>query len=269
MSTAFRPFDPFQVFTDQHGELATGGQLVFFTTGTTTPKSVFADMGLTVNLGNSIGIGTDGRPSVGGSPTDIWGTDAYRVRLLDANGVQIGPDRDNVAIPGGGAAALPTPFIANALLTNDGALAEWITTILMPDPTGHANDILGTDGTAVFWQTLASLGIPTVSAVAANGFVVGSVRIQWGTVTLPASGASVTSQAATFGTAFSGAPYAVVPVNYSGSGATISGRMVILSAQGVSSTGFTMTGDLNNAPTGSPPPISNPTNCGYIAFGPA
>ncbi len=264
MSTAFRPLDPFQVFTDQHGELLIGGSVAFFQSGTTTPQDVYSDNGLTTDIGPSVEIGSDGRLI-----SDCWASGNLRVRLLDINGQQIGPDRDNVEIPGGGAAALPTPFIANALLTNDGALAEWLTTILMPDPTGHANNLLGTDGTSVFWQTLSALNIPTVSDVASNGFVVGSTRIQWGTVTLPASGASVTSQAATFGTPFSGAPYAVVPVNYSGSGATISGRMVILSAQSVSTTGFTMAGDLNNAPTGSPPPITNPTNCGYIAIGPA
>lgn len=212
MSTAFRPFDPFQVFTDQHGNLAVGGSLVFFVTGTTTPKDVFADMAMTANLGNTIFIGTDGRPSVGSSPTDIWGSDSYRVRLLDVNGVQIGPDRDNVALPGGNAAALPTPFIPNALLSNDGSLAEWLTTILMPDPTGHANNILGTDGSAVFWQTVAALNIPTV-VVSPGSYAIGKLLIQVGNSSAPASGTSFTSVTVNFPTAYASTPFvAMTPI---------------------------------------------------------
>lgn len=203
MPTAFRLFDPFQTFTDQHGQLAAGGSLNFFTTGTTTPKDVFSDPGLTVNLGNVVQIGSDGRPV-----SDIWGSDAYRARLLDAGGAQIGPDRDNIAIPGGGAAALPTPFIPNALLSNDGSLALWLSTTLMPDPTGHANNILGTDGTAVFWQTIASLNIPTI-AHDANSVTLGAVKIQWGSDTAPATGFRQTSKSTTFPAAFSGSAYHV------------------------------------------------------------
>lgn len=263
MSTAFRPFDPFQTFTDQHGNLAVGGSLVFFTTGTTTPKNVYADEGLTVSLGNSVSIGADGRPTSGGISTDIWGSDSYRVRLLDVNGVQIGPDRDNVAIPGGGAAALPTPFVPNAFLTNDGALALWELIQLLPDPTGHANNLLSTDGTSIFWQTVASLGIPSISIVG-NTANLGGLLIQRGTGTLPASGSNVTSLAVTFGTAYSTAPTVVV-TNNSGSGATSAGKMVILAAQGVSSTGFTCAGDVNNA--SGAPPITATTAFSWVAIG--
>lgn len=203
MSTAFRLFDPFQVFTDQHGQLASGGSLNFFVTGTTTPKDVFSDPGLTVNLGNVVQIGSDGRPV-----SDIWGSDSYRARLLDASSVQIGPDRDSIAIPGGGAAALPTPFIPNALLSNDGSLPLWLSTILMPDPTGHANNLLGTDGTAVFWQTVASLGIPSI-AHDATSLTIGAVKIQWGSDTAPASGFRQTSKSTTFPVPFSGVAYHV------------------------------------------------------------
>lgn len=206
MSTAFRPFDPFQVFIDQHGNLAVGGSLAFFTTGTTTPKDVFADIALTVNLGNSIGIGSDGRPEVGGSPTDIWGSGSYRVRLLDVNNVQIGPDRDNVEIPGGNAAALPTPFIPNAFLSNDGALAEWLSILQLPDPTGHANNILGTDGSVILWQTIASLNIPVIT-VAPNSYQIGKLLIQVGTGSAPANGTSFTTVSVPFPVAYASTPW--------------------------------------------------------------
>lgn len=262
MTTAFRPFDPFQVFTDQYGKLNAGGQLVFYVMGTTTPKDVYSDPTLTASLGNSVQIGTDGRPV-----SDIWGSDAYRVRMLDVNGVQIGPDRDNIAIPGGGAAALPTPFIPNALLSNDGSLPLWLETILMPDPTGHANNVLGTDGTAVFWQTLASLGIPTLTAGGTGVVLNGAVRIQWGSAVLPASGADVSTVAVGFATAFSGVPYWVGVTTKDSSGITTKGCIPILAATSWASNGFTLTCDINAA--SGDPPISRATNVGWLAIGPA
>jgi len=264
MSTAFRLFDPFQVFTDQHGELAVGGSLIFFTTGTTTPKDVFSDPGLTVNLGNTITIGSDGRPV-----SDIWGSDSYRARLLDDRGVQIGPDRDAIAIPGGGAAALPTPFIPNALLTNDGALAEWLTTILMPDPTGHSGNLLGTDGTAVFWQTVASLGIPTITT-GGSSIVWGGKKLLWGSGTLPSSGSNTTSAAVTFpDSGFSSVPYHVGAFSQSGSGVTSSGGMPILSAISRTATGFTCWGDTNAGFAPGSHLITASTSFTYFAIGPA
>lgn len=264
MSTAFRLFDPFQTFTDQHGELAAGGSLNFFTTGTTTPKNVFSDPGLTANLGNVVQIGSDGRPV-----SDIWGSDAYRARLLDTNGVQIGPDRDNIAIPGGGAAALPTPFIPNALLSNDGSLALWLQTILMPDPTGHANNILGTDGTAVFWQTIASLGIPTIST-GTGSITWGGKKLLWGSGTLPASGSNTTNVALTFpDSGFSGVPYHVGVTSQAGSGVTSSGGMPILSAINRTATGFTCWGDTNAGFAAGSHLITATTPFTYWAIGPA
>ncbi len=264
MSTAFRLFDPFQVFTDQHGMLASGGSLNFFVTGTTTPKDVFSDPALTVNLGNSVAIGSDGRPV-----SDIWGSDSYRARLLDSHSVQIGPDRDNIAIPGGGAAALPTPFIPNALLSNDGSLALWLTTILMPDPTGHANGILGTDGTAVFWQTLASLNIPTIGSGSASITLAGK-KILWGTGTLPASGSNTANVACVFpDSGFSGAPHHVEAFSQAGSGVTSSGGMPILSAINRTATGFTCWGDTNAGFSPGSHLINATTPFTYWAIGPA
>lgn len=237
MSTAFRLFDPFQVFTDQHGQLASGGSLNFFVTGTTTPKDVFSDPGLTVNLGNVVQIGSDGRPV-----SDIWGSDSYRARLLDASSVQIGPDRDSIAIPGGGAAALPTPFIPNALLSNDGSLPLWLTTILMPDPTGHANNVLGTDGTAVFWQTLASLGIPPVT-LNPNSYQIGKLLIQTGNGTVTASGTTVCNASITFPTAYAGAPWC--KASPTGTGLNNSWVPAVMET-GIGTSGFTATFDSNS-----------------------
>lgn len=267
--TAFRPFDPFQTFTDQHGALNAGGQLVFFDSGTTTPRDVFADQALTTNLGNSVTIGTDGRPV-----SDIWASGNYRVRLLDVNNVQIGPDRDNVQVPGGTAATLPTPFVPDAFLTNDGALPLWSTIQQVPDPTGQSGKVLSSDGTTTTWITPASPPAAANITAGDNSLraadttnTTKSSFIQAGSASIPPTGAHTATGAVTFPVPFkAGTVPVVIPVT-SGGPITPGGYYGVPSFTSVSNTGFTFMVNVNEGGAESPNNITSTVNFSYIAIG--
>lgn len=261
--TAFRPLDPFQVYTDLNGNLAAGGNLHFYAAGTTTDADVYGDEGLTVNNGPSIAIGTDGR-----AVDDIWadGTKTYRCRVYGADGTLI-RDRDNIGVPGSGGLVIPS-LVANEFLTNDGAVLLWSLIRQLPDPTGQANKILSNDGTNATW--IAQASAPVVTPGGSGNIVIGGVRIQWGNAVLPASGTQTANVNVTFGTPFSAAPYAVSLTQTAGSGAFSSGGgMLMLAATTQTSSGFTCFADGNTGFDTGTPTITRTTPFQWIAFGPA
>src|SRR5690348_16916307 len=144
--SAFRPFDPFQVYTDLTGALASGGNLHFYTAGTTTDADVFGDNALSVNNGATITIGSDGR-----AVDDIWcdGSKSYRCRVYASDGTLIA-DRDNLSMPGSSSTSIPT-LVANQFLTNANGVLLWAAIRQMLDPAGAANKVLGSDGTNAIW----------------------------------------------------------------------------------------------------------------------
>ena len=260
---SFRVLGQFVQYFLNDGSVNAGGSVTFYETDLTTLKNTYSDMGLTVPNANPLPLDADGRLSA-----DCWGSGVYGAVLKDASGTTI-QTLNNVQAGTDPGLAIPS-LVTSDFLTNDGSNLLWQAVRQVPDPTGSAGKIIGTDGTLVFWQAVSTLGIPSFTPDGSGtGFKLGNFRIQTGSATLPASGSPTTSIGVTFATAFSGTPYWVGVTNYSGTGATVSGRMVILAATGVSSTGFTIGGDLNNAPTGSPPPITNATSVRWFAFGPA
>lgn len=130
---AFRLLDQVPVYFGDDDRLA-GGTLYFYITGTSTPKDVYGDKDLTVNLGSTEALDSSGRQQ-----NDIWLSGAYTVVARDSNGVQVW-SRDDVESPSELASAVGET--GNALIS-DGT--NWVPTEidLLPSPaTGDEGDVL-------------------------------------------------------------------------------------------------------------------------------
>jgi hypothetical protein len=201
----FRILDQRPVFFDLAGNLASGGSLKFYSTGTTTPKDVYADPDKSVNNGSTVALGTDGRSSV-----DIWGDGSYRVRLYDADGTLVS-EADDVEIPGGTGTTIPA-LVSGQFLTNDGAVMSWAEVQQLPDPTGSADKILSTDGSNFIWIAKpadGSAGTNAAVKVDAKNVTIGDGSgtqdkfvIQSGSGTISASGSTTAQKDITFGSSF-------------------------------------------------------------------
>lgn len=256
----FRILDPFPVYLNLSGQLAYGGSLKFYDSGTTTPRDVYGDPAKTVNNGSSVLIGSDGRPVV-----DIWGDGTYRVRLYASDGTLV-DEADNVAIQGGGGTAIPALVNGN-FLTNDGATLQWGAVKQVPDPTGSSGKVLGNDGANLIWQSLPAPVTPdiTITGTSLKVGVTGSQHflIQTGSGTAPASGTVNTSLAVTFPVPF----VTVLHVSTSPTANTQpGGPPVAYLASAPSPTGFTAGFDVAEG-QGASPNIVNPVPFTWIAFG--
>lgn len=233
---AFRLFSRNQVFFDNLGQPLAGGTVEFYDTGTTTPKDVYSDEDLAVNLGSTETLDSAGRFSTG-----IWGSGTYRVRFYDADGAEVADD-DPINDPADAGLSIPSQTgHANEFLTTNGTTLSWyaILASLLPDMTGNADKVLGTDGTQAIWQSIASLNIPDAT-VSSGKAQIDDLLIQWGTGTAPASGTYTTSLAVTYGTAYTTAPFvAAMPYN-----ALSGGPPVAFLSSAPTTTGFTATFDV-------------------------
>jgi hypothetical protein len=192
---------------------------------------------------------------------DIWGNTNYRARLYDAVGVQVGPDRDNLQIPGGTGLAIPS-LVDGEFLTNDGSVLEWGAVAQVPDPTGSSGKILGNDGVNFIWQ--APPTVPDLPIVNTSSSVkIGTMLIQTGTGTAAASGTHTTTAAITFGTAYTS--LMGVFVTPGSTNITSSGFNPIPALAASSNTGFTAQFDINEA-SGSLS-IVNSVGFDWVAFG--
>lgn len=256
----FRILDPFPVYLDLAGNLAAGGSLKFYDSGTTTPRDVYSDPDKTVNNGSSILIGTDGRPV-----HDIWGDGSYRVRLYDADGMLI-DEADDVEIQGGGGSAIPA-LESGKFLTNDGALLAWDDIRQVPDPTGSSGKVLGNDGENLIWQAPPPPVVPDIT-ITSSSLQVGATGsskflIQTGTDTAPASGTTSTTKTITFPTAYSTPLHvSVTPTSNSQPG----GPVVTYLSSAASTTGFTVAFDVAEG-SSSDQNIINPVPFSWVAFG--
>lgn len=195
---SFRVLDPLQTFFNLNSSApAAGGYVLFFEAGTTDPKAVYADPGLTISNGPRVNLDAAGRPQV-----EAWGDGAYKLRLFDEDNTLI-KETDHVQAPGGAAAQIP-PLVANAFLTNDGSVMLWELLQLVPDVAGQLGKVLSNDGTALLWKEIT---IPTPVApdiVLSGDGSSGKIQlgtsastkkavILWGSDSMPASGQTAAS----------------------------------------------------------------------------
>lgn len=244
---AYRPAGITQLttFSGLTGQLLVGGELRFYEAGTTTPKNVYGEKALTTNNGAVIDLDASGRPDV-----DIWAdaAESYFIELYDSDGVKQGEIED-VEVPGGVAQTIPVPN-SGEFLTGDGtnfAVVE-LTDSLLPDPAGHSNEYLQTDGSAAFWATgPEDAEVPTMPiTVGADSTQLGASGAdfelrQYGSDSVAGGGGKTVTDSVTFATAFKAGTTPKVEIQLTGSGVTSSGSGYPKhSITAVTNTGFTV-----------------------------
>lgn len=238
---AYRPVDPLRLFTDSLGAPLAGGMVEFLETGTTDAKSVYSDEALSVNLGNTVTL-----DAAGFLPSDVWGSGTYRVRVYDADSVLV-DEADPITDPAGADTSLPSMSgHSGEFLTNNGSIASWTSIRQTPDPTGHTDKYLKSDGTAWVPATLTVPDLPAEGvADETNGITVGKTRLLTGDDTAPASGTHLTSKAVSFGVTFSVPPKVFVTAKETQIAPT--GFNGVVAVKSITTTGCTVHFDINEA----------------------
>lgn len=197
---AYQLKSPMQTFFGATGQILAGGSLKFFAADTVTPKAVYADKALTITNGSTVALDASGRPNVA-----CWGTGDYYIEVYDSANVKQG--QDTATDPAGAALNIPIPNTGE-FLTGDGAQILKQLIKLIPDPTGFSGKFLGTDGTAITWQS--GPAAPVIPSLPSQGVVldyakktiqIGNYLIQCGNDTAPASGTVTATKSVTFPTA--------------------------------------------------------------------
>jgi hypothetical protein len=232
---SFRILDQFPAFLGPDGRPVVGGELRFYESGTTRPKDVYADPGMTVNNGSTVQIGSDGRTVV-----DVWGDGAYRVRLYAADGTLVA-EADDVEIPGGATANIPVPE-AGEFLTGDGTQFLVQTLLLLPDPTGQDGKMLVANGSGYSLESVPSppeppspdIQIDASRLVIGDGSGTTKVLIQTGNGVASGGGGGVyyVSSSITFPTAYDALWYVAVIPTATAVNAGTSGRLPACSVTG-------------------------------------
>lgn len=84
-------FDPLWRVTDTNGDPVSGAKLKFYAAGTSTPRTVYSDSGLSTSLGATVTCDSAGVPanSDGTQVVVYTGTTAYKLVITDADDVQL------------------------------------------------------------------------------------------------------------------------------------------------------------------------------------
>jgi hypothetical protein len=236
---AYRFYNPAPVFFNLPGlQPVAGGSLQFYQIGTTTPKGTWSDPDMTIPNANPVPLDSSGRAN-----TNIWLDGSYSVRLLDSLGATIwtrdvdsGVD-DGLAIPA---------LQSGKFLTNDGSTLQWDSIRQAPDPTGSANKILSTDGSDLIWIAQPAIPASPVATTDTSVKITGASSVildQWGTASIPASGAQIATGTITFPVAYTAVPNLQVTIN-KGSGVVAAGFIGDIGVSAVSTTGATISWDL-------------------------
>lgn len=241
---AFRLYDKIQTWYGLSGQLLAGGYFKFYVAGTTTPQDVFGEKALTTNNGSQVALDSSGR-----LVHDVWGNtdDAYFVEVYDADDVKQG-EADNIEVPGGAGQTVPVPN-SGEYLTGDGVnfITEDLTSFLLPDQTGHSNDILGTDGTTASWIAKPSDGSPGTSDITVgSGYVQweaagGKMREQYGTSTATNSNTRTCSKSIVYAQAYSSTPVPTIVPTFAAAPTTGGNVYPHWDITASSTTGFTVT----------------------------
>ncbi|MES2295350.1 MAG: hypothetical protein V4527_18785 [Pseudomonadota bacterium] len=161
------------------------------------------------NNGSVLTLNDAARTSV-----DVWLDGSYTVLLKNVIGATIRTTDNVIDWQAATAYAVPNPASGTdgQVIATDGTDYGLIDIRQMPDPTGHAGQQPGTDGTLIFWE--AKQTIPTydtdnlpggITAVATKIQVGDQVLIK-GTDTCPTSGTTSSTKSVTFGYTFASPP---------------------------------------------------------------
>jgi hypothetical protein len=200
---AYPLYSRLQQFVGELGESLPEGELRFFDLDTTTPKSVYADFALTDTNGAVLGLDSSGRMQ-----ENAFGSGNYYVELWSGGAVPTKQGEDLRYDPASGVPSLPT-LEAGEFIGGPGYQAIDLSARLVPDPTGHANDVLGTDGDVPLWVERPADGeapeLPIL--VAADSTRLGAVGSdfelrQYGVESLPGGGNRTVTHSVTYDTPF-------------------------------------------------------------------
>lgn len=245
---AYRFLDPNPVYFELDGTLiAANGSLQFFNRSTTTPKTTFNSAAMSTANANPVPLDAAGRAS-----TEIWLSGDYTVVLRDDLGATVWT-RDVLDSASGGT-TIPT-LVSGEFLTNDGINLQWDAIRQVPDPTGQANKVLGTDGANLIWENKPAA--PTLPiTVYSNGIGIGdgtnTFRILQASATGVNAGGRFQTVNVTFPITFTATPSVSVQLTnasqVSGFGNNPSSRI-----SSVTTTGFTVVwtmGELDDGQSG-------------------
>lgn len=129
---SYRLLDQNPVYFSAEGAPLAGGTVYFFENNTTTPKVVYGDKALAVNLGTSVALNEEGRVD-----EDVWLDGAYSIEVQDFDGNPVW-NRDNVE------ASDPFPSgTEGQVLSLVAGVPTFVTIRQVPDYSGATNgDVL-------------------------------------------------------------------------------------------------------------------------------
>lgn len=212
---AYRFYNPAPVLMDLLGlHPCAGGSLAFYELGTTTPKLTWSDPGLTIPNTNPVALDSSGRAN-----TNIWLDGGYSVALRDSASVVIWTRDVNSGVAAG--LTIPTPLPSGKWLTNDGSSLLWSDLLQLPDPTGSDGKMVVASGGAYVLQ--AQPTVPTLPIVTTDTSIkINDILDQWGTFSIPASGAQIANANLVFPVPYIQVPNIQVTINR-GSGVVTAG----------------------------------------------
>lgn len=234
-----RFYDPNPVYFDTlSNQPVAGGFLQFYDQGTTNPRMTWSDQALTIPNTNPVPLDSSGRANV-----NIWLSGSYTVRLTDSLGAVIWTRDVNDGSVGNN--VFPT-LEAGKFLTNDGSVVLWADLIQLPDPTGSDGKMVVASGGGYVLQAQPTAPVSPIVVTDTSVKYVGTSSVileQWGTASIPASGAQIATGTITFPTAYTTVPNLQVTIN-KGSGVVAAGFIGDIGVPSVSTTGATVAWDL-------------------------
>lgn len=245
------------------GRVNAGGKLFFYETDLSTPKDTWSDEAMSTLNSNPVVMDAAGR-----TLTDVWGDGEYGVVMTDSADVVIWT-RNNVRASNADEVTIPALETDKALF-NNGSFLQWRLVLQVPDPTGHADEILKSDGTIPFWGPAPET--PELDIVIDNSPITIQVGdgsddtkglMQAGTSTAPANpGGTSTSIPVVFSTSYSATPGLSVTAQAN----TQPGGPIVSGYIGLTTTGFTAVFDVAE---GAPEDqfITNPVPFSWISVG--